>query len=181
MRAPVRGAAMGVVQHLVIMGVSGSGKTTVAVLVAARLGLPMGEGDDFHPPANVAAMAAGRPLTDADRAPWLAAIRAWITARDEVGESTVVTCSALRRAYRDRLREGPGRVRFVHLDVPEPVLERRLAERHGHFMPASLLESQLDTLEALEPDEDGVVVRVSGSPDATAAAVLDALGASRPA
>lgn len=168
---------MGVVQHLVVMGVSGSGKSTVALMLASRLGRPMGEGDDFHPAANVAAMAAGRPLTDADRAPWLAAIRDWITARDEAGESTVVACSALRRAYRDALRAGPGTVRFVHLDVPEPVLERRVAGRRGHFMPASLLASQLETLEPLEPDEDGVVVRVAGSPDATLAAVLDAIEA----
>ncbi len=166
---------MGGVQHLVIMGVSGSGKSTVAVLLAQRLGRPMAEGDDFHPPANVAAMAAGRPLTDADRAPWLAAIRDWITARDGAGEPTVVACSALRRAYRDRLREGPGRVRFVQLDVPEPVLERRLEARRGHFMPVSLLGSQLDTLEPLEPDEDGVVVRVADSPDVTVASVLEAL------
>jgi gluconokinase len=168
---------MGVVEHLVVMGVSGAGKSTVAAALAARLGRPMAEGDEFHPPSNVAAMAAGRPLTDADRAPWLAAIRAWITARDQAGESTVVTCSALRRAYRDRLREGPGRVRFVDLDVPRAELAERLAERRGHFMPASLLDSQLDTLEPLAPDEDGVVVAPAGSPEGTVAAVLAALGA----
>lgn len=163
------------VEHLVVMGVSGAGKSTVAVRLAARLGRPMAEGDDFHPASNIAAMAAGRPLTDADRAPWLAAIRAWITEQDEAGRSTVVTCSALRHAYRDRLREGPGRVRFVHLVAAEPALATRLTERPGHFMPASLLDSQLDTLEPLEPDEDGVVVATTGSPDETVRAVLDAL------
>ena len=150
------------VEHLVVMGVSGTGKSTTAALLAERLGRPMIEGDDLHPAANVAAMHAGRALTDADRAPWLRAIRDAMTA---AGGSTVVTCSALRRAYRDVLRTAEGRVRFVHLVVPADELARRLAARRGHFMPATLLASQLATLEPLGPDEDGVNVPVHGTPD----------------
>ena len=144
------------------MGVSGTGKSTTAALLAERLGRPMIEGDDLHPAANVAAMHAGRALTDADRAPWLRAIRDAMTA---AGGPTVVTCSALRRAYRDVLRTAEGRVRFVHLVVPADELARRLAVRRGHFMPATLLTSQLATLEPLGPDEDGVNVPVHGTPD----------------
>jgi gluconokinase len=148
-------------EHLVVMGVSGTGKSTTARLLADRLGRPMIEGDDLHPPANVAAMRAGRPLTDADRDPWLRAIR---DAMETAGGSTVVTCSSLRRSYRDILRTADGRVRFVHLVVPAAELERRLAARQGHFMPATLLASQLATLEPLGADEDGVDVPVAGPP-----------------
>ena len=144
------------------MGVSGTGKSTTAALLAERLGRPMIEGDDLHPVANVEAMRAGRALTDADRGPWLRAIRDAMTA---AGGSTVVTCSSLRRAYRDVLRTAEGRVRFVHLVVPADELARRLAVRRGHFMPATLLASQLATLEPLGPDEDGVNVPVHGTPD----------------
>ena len=156
------------VEHLVVMGVSGTGKSTTAALLAERLGRPMIEGDDLHPAANVAAMHAGRALTDADRAPWLRAIRDAMTA---AGGSTVVTCSALRRAYRDVLRTAEGRVRFVHLVVPADELERRLTERRGHFMPATLLASQLATLEPLQPDEDGIELTVDGA-EATVDAIL---------
>ena len=149
-------------EHLVVMGVSGTGKSTTAALLAARLGWPMIEGDDLHPAANVEAMRAGRALTDADRGPWLRAIRDAMTA---AGGSTVVTCSSLRRSYRDVLRTAQGRVRFVHLVVPADELARRLAVRAGHFMPATLLASQLATLEPLGPDEDGVNVPVHGTPD----------------
>ena len=152
-------------EHLVVMGVSGTGKTTTALLLAERLGRPMIEGDDLHPPANVEAMRAGRALTDADRGPWLRAIR---DAMSSAGGSTVVTCSSLRRSYRDVLRTAEGRVRFVHLVVPPEELQRRLAARTGHFMPATLLASQLATLEPLGPDEDGVNVPVAGPPDAIA-------------
>lgn len=136
---------------VVVMGVSGSGKSTVAIELARRLGVPFCEGDDLHPPANVAKMKAGHPLDDTDRAPWLAALNAWMRAHRRGG---VVSCSALRRLYRDRLREGlePAPA-FVLLDPPRAVLERRMAARRGHFMPASLLDSQLATLERPEADE----------------------------
>lgn len=150
-------------EHLVVMGVSGTGKSTAALLLAERLGRPMVEGDDLHPAANVEAMRAGRALTDADRGPWLRAIR---DAMSAAGGPTVVTCSSLRRSYRDLLRTAHGRVRFVHLVVPPEELQRRLAVRTGHFMPATLLASQLATLEPLGPDEDGVDVPVAGPPDA---------------
>lgn len=143
---------------VVVMGVSGSGKSTVAIALARRLGLPFCEGDDLHPPANVAKMQAGQPLDDADRAPWLAALNDWMQAHRGGG---VVSCSALRRRYRDRLREGleppPA---FVLLDPPRAVLERRAAARPGHFMPASLLDSQLATLE--QPDADEHALRLEG-------------------
>jgi len=130
------------------MGVSGSGKTTVGSALARRLGWPFIEGDDFHPPANVAKMAAGHPLTDADRAPWLAALRRRIDELLASGESAVIACSALKHSYRSVLAgEDPRAVRFVQLDVPIEVLRERLEHRRGHFMPVSLLESQLATLE----------------------------------
>lgn len=158
------------------MGVSGTGKSTTAALLATRLGWPMIEGDDLHPAANVEAMRAGRALTDADRGPWLRAIRDAMTA---TGGSTVVTCSSLRRSYRDILRTAKGRVRFVHLVVPPETLARRLAERTGHFMPATLLASQLATLEPLGPDEDGVDVPVVGTPEQTADEALRLLAEAR--
>ena len=138
---------------VVVMGVSGSGKSTVARALAERLGCELLEGDDLHPPANVAAMAAGRPLTDADRRPWLDAIGSWMDRRAAEGVGAVVTCSALRRSYRDRLRHGRPHVTFCHLTVDPAVLERRMTSRSGHFMPASLLPSQLATLEPLGPDQ----------------------------
>lgn len=168
--------------HLVLMGVAGSGKTTLARLLQERLGRPYAEADDFHPQANVDKMRAGIPLTDADRAPWLAALRDWLTAQARAGRSTVVTCSALRRAYRDVLREAEGRVRFVHLVAEPDVIGQRLAARTDHFMPPSLLPSQLAALEPLAEDEDGIVVPVDAPPDEVAARVLAALGlAPRPA
>jgi gluconokinase len=139
--------------HIVVMGVAGSGKSTVAKAVADALGVPFLEGDSFHPPHNVEKMRRGMPLNDADRAGWLDAIAAWMRSHPE----GVVSCSALKRAYRDRLLAGGG-VRFVHLAVPSDVLARRLAAREGHFMPASLLPSQLSELEPLQPDEPGFAV-----------------------
>lgn len=161
--------------HLVVMGVSGSGKTTVARVLVERLGWPLGEADDFHPPANVAKMAAGVPLTDEDRWPWLRAIRDWMTDHAQAGRSTVVTCSALRRVYRDVLREASGRVVFAHLAADESVLRERLTHRSGHFMPASLLPSQLATLEPLAPHEAGVVLDAAASPDDLADQILEVL------
>ncbi|XVS61153.1 gluconokinase [Actinosynnema sp. CA-299493] len=150
---------------VVVMGVSGSGKSTVARLLADRLDVPMAEADEFHPAANIGKMSAGTPLTDADRAPWLAAIRDWITGCAAAGESAVVTCSALKRAYRDVLRAADARVRFLHLRGTHDVIGDRLRHRSGHFMPPSLLGSQFDALEPLEPDEDGVAVDVSRTPE----------------
>jgi len=150
-------------RHLVVMGVSGSGKTTVAKGLAARLGYEFAEGDDFHPPRNVEKMSAGIPLDDADREPWLRGLAAWVREQDARGTATVMTCSALRRRYRDVLRDAADGTCFVHLHVDRDRLLQRMSGR-THFMPASLLQSQLDALEPLEPDEDGLVVEVTDQP-----------------
>lgn len=155
---------MSEVSHVVVMGVSGSGKSTVAAGLAEALGRPLAEGDEFHPESNVAKMAAGTPLTDADREPWLDRIRDWMDARAAEGRSTVVACSALRRAYRERLGRAVGRVEFVLVDVSPEELRRRMEERE-HFMPVSLLDSQLATLETVADDEDGFLVDGSMTPD----------------
>jgi gluconokinase len=147
-------------QHLVVMGVAGVGKTTIALRLRDRLDLEYAEGDDFHPAANVAKMTAGEPLTDADRSPWLEALAAWIDQRHAEGRSTVTTCSALRRRYRDILRSGGADPYFVHLHGPEELIRRRM-ERREHFMPPALLRSQFDTLEPLESDEAGMTVDVT--------------------
>jgi gluconokinase len=157
---------------IVVMGVSGSGKSTVAVRLSHRLGWPFVEADELHPAGNVAKMAAGTPLTDADREPWLGIVRDRVDALDA---DVVVTCSALRRTYRDVLRSGRARVRFVHLAGSPELLGRRIGARAGHFMPASLLASQIDTLEPLEPDEDGVVVDVGRRPARIVAEALTSL------
>ena len=145
---------------IIVMGVSGCGKTTLGKTLAGRLDLPFIEGDDFHPPDNVSRMAAGIPLTDADRSPWLDTLAAAI--RHQAGDTgAVVTCSALKRQYRDRLRQGyGGRLLFVLPVVGRDTLKQRLAARTGHYMPASLLDSQLSTLE--EPGPDEFAVRVDG-------------------
>jgi gluconokinase len=156
--------------HLVVMGVSGSGKSTVARALCDRLGWAFAEGDDFHPPANVDKMAAGRPLVDEDRWPWLQALADWTAERDARGESTVLTCSALRRAYRDILRRGGQRTFFLHLTGDKNLLMERMQGRE-HFMPPSLLESQLDTLEVLQPDEEGMVQDVANPPERIARVV----------
>jgi gluconokinase len=160
------------VEHLVVMGVSGTGKSTVGRLVAQRLGRPLIEGDDLHPEANKAKMHAGIPLTDDDRGPWLRAVR---DAMDAAGGPTVVACSALRRSYRDILRTADGRVRFALLVATPDDLAERLAARTNHFMPATLLASQLATLEPLQPDEDGVTVDSRRDPDTTASALVRAI------
>lgn len=150
-------ATSGTTRHIVVMGVSGCGKSTVAQGIADRLGLVMGEADEFHPQANIDKMTAGTPLTDEDRWPWLRDLSAWMAAQAQEGRSTVVACSALRRAYRDVLREGPPSLILVHLAGPMEVIAQRMAARE-HFMPPSLLQSQFDTLEALEADQGGIVL-----------------------
>jgi gluconokinase len=146
-----------------VMGVSGSGKTTVGAALAQRLGVPFADADDFHPPENVAKMSAGIPLDDLDRLPWLHSIGSWQAEHAAVG--AVVSCSALKRWYRDVLREAtPGQL-FVHLDGHPDVVARRVAGRPGHFMPASLVESQFATLEPLGDGEHGLTLDLDLSVD----------------
>ncbi|AJE86586.1 MULTISPECIES: gluconokinase [Streptomyces] len=169
-------------QVVVVMGVSGTGKTTIGPLLAARLGVPYAEGDDFHPPANIAKMSAGTPLTDEDRWPWLDAIGAW--AHRRAGLGGVVSSSALKRSYRDRLRAAAPGVVFVHLTGARELIESRMSHRTGHFMPTALLDSQFATLQPLQPDEPGVAVEVSGSPaqiTERAVTALHGYAGSRPA
>jgi gluconokinase len=158
---------------LVIMGVSGCGKSTVAGLLGGRLGWDLAEGDDMHPAASIAKMAAGQPLTDEDRWPWLARVAAWIRAHAAAHRPGIITCSALKRSYRDVLRADP--VVFVYLAASRELIARRLAARHGHFMPLALLDSQFAALEPPGPDEQAVTVDVSGSPEQTASLVMAAL------
>ncbi len=160
---------------LIVMGVSGVGKSTIAEAVRDHLRWPFQEGDALHPPANVQKMHAGVPLDDDDRAPWLLAVRAWIDARVSAGEPGLITCSALKRRYRDGLVDGRCEVRLLYLKADPRVLEERLARRQGHFMPASLLESQLQTLEEPTEDERPIVVRVDATLDETVADTLAAV------
>jgi gluconokinase len=157
---------------VVVMGVSGSGKSTVGAALAQRLGVPFADADDLHPASNVAKMAAGEPLDDHDRYPWLEAVGAWLADHADGG---VMSCSALKRRYRDQLRHHARGLEFLLLEGSREVIEQRLVVRPGHFMPASLLTSQLATLEPLEPDEAGVVVDVDQSVDAVVQAYVDTL------
>ena len=150
---------------LVVMGVSGSGKSTIAEHLATRLGWRYVDGDLFHPPANVAKMSAGHPLTDEDRWPWLRAIAAEIDRLAAAGERAVVACSALKRAYRDILVHGRDDVRIVFLDGTQDLIAKRLAERKGHFMPPGLLDSQFKTLEPPQPSERPITVSIDASVD----------------
>lgn len=143
------------------MGVSGCGKSTIAGVLAGRLGWPIGEGDDLHPPENVAKMATGHPLTDEDRGPWLQRIADWIHERVAAGEAGIMTCSALRRSYRDVLRDP--HVVFVYLRGSRDEIARRLATRHGHFMPLALLDSQFATLEPPGDDEQSLTIGIGAS------------------
>jgi gluconokinase len=164
------------VQHIVVMGVAGVGKSTVAKGISTVTGWTFAEGDAFHTPENVEKMRSGQPLTDGDRWPWLRSIGAWMSDEIAEGRSGVVTCSALRRAYRDVLREGRPEVRFCHLAAGEDLVADRMTRRVDHFMPATLLRSQYETLEPLQPDEPGVVVSVEGSAAAVLTRALTALG-----
>lgn len=152
------------------MGVSGSGKSTVGAALAQRLGVSFADADDFHPPANIAKMTAGHALDDQDRHPWLELVGGWLAEHPEGG---VMSCSALKRKYRDQLRHHAPGLQFLLLEGTREVIERRQASRPGHFMPASLLTSQFATLEPLEPDEYGVVIDVDQSVDAIVQEYVD--------
>jgi gluconokinase len=151
---------------VVIMGVSGSGKSTVAKRLAQKLGWLFQEGDDLHPPANIAKMSAGLPLNDADRIPWLAAIANWIETEAFQGRPAIITCSGLKRVYRDFLRQDRCFVRMVFLEGPEPLIAGRVAARKGHFMPPDLLQSQFDDLEPPAPDEGVLFIPIDQPLDA---------------
>ncbi|MCA2222178.1 gluconokinase [Nonomuraea aurantiaca] len=146
-------------QLIVVMGVTGCGKSTVGAALAERLGVPFADADDFHSPANVAKMTAGMPLDDADRLPWLRAVGAWLA--EHAGTGAVVACSALKRRYRDLLREAAPEAIFLHLDGDIDMIRKRVAHRPGHFMPESLVASQFAALEPLGPDERGVALDLS--------------------
>ncbi|CAL9590426.1 gluconokinase [Streptomyces sp. enrichment culture] len=160
---------------VVVTGVSGSGKSTIGRALAERLDVPYEEGDDLHPPDNIAKMEAGAPLTDEDRAPWLERVAAWLGAHAEHGG--VITCSALKRRYRDRLTAVSPQVLFIHLHGPAELIAERIAARRGHFMPASLLRSQFAALEPLGPGEPGAVVSVEGTREETTELALAAVRA----
>jgi len=160
---------------IVVMGVSGSGKTTVAEALARRLGSDFAEGDAFHPEANVAKMRAGIPLDDLDREPWLDAIAAWIAQVRDSGKRCVVACSALKRAYRRRLAAGHDDVRFVYLQGDYDLVAGRLARRRGHYMPLALLRSQFDALEEPGREENPLVVPIESSPEKIVATITTML------
>ncbi|MBF4994603.1 gluconokinase [Arthrobacter gandavensis] len=157
------------------MGAAGSGKTTVSTTLSEHLGWIAAEADEFHAPASIAAMTAGVPLRDEDRWPWLESIQAWMSTQARNGRSTVIACSALKRSYRDVLSQAEGRVQFVHLDGAPEVLSNRMASRRGHWMPVSLLPSQLSALEPLDADEDGLTVDFLCTPGTISAQILEGL------
>jgi gluconokinase len=150
----------------VVMGVSGVGKSTIGNALAATLGVPFLEGDAYHPPGNVAKMSAGQPLDDGDRAGWLQALADEIRTAHTQGNGLVLSCSALKRRYRDLLRQADPTLRFVHLQGPRELIADRMTKRPGHYMPPSLLDSQLRDLEPLQADEDGLVLDIMLAPDA---------------
>jgi len=157
------------------MGVSGAGKSEIGARLAAELGVPYLEGDSFHPPANVAKMSAGVPLDDADRAGWLQKLSAEISDASQRGEGMVLSCSSLKRRYRDVLRSGDPSLRFAHLSGERAILEQRMLTRPGHYMPASLLDSQLRDLEPLQADEAGLCLDLALPPQQLVAAILQSL------
>jgi len=160
---------------VVLMGVSGSGKTTVAAMLAGRLNVNFLEGDDLHPPANVEKMRGGTPLTDEDRWPWLRAIAARLDQWRAAGEGGVVTCSALKRAYRDIIVGGRPEVVLVYLRGSPELIHRRMAARHEHFMPLKLLDSQFRVLEEPAPDEHAIVVDIAATPGEIVATIVQRL------
>jgi gluconokinase len=160
---------------LLLMGVSGSGKTVIGRLLADRLVMPFLDADDLHSAENVRKMRLGRPLTDTDRAPWLQAVVGEITRTTVDGQGVVVACSALKRAYRDRLRAAAPGLRLVHLAGPPGLIRRRLEARTGHFMPVILLDSQLATLEPPEADEQPLVINLALPPDEIVERIVAAL------
>jgi gluconokinase len=161
---------------IVLMGVSGCGKSTVGAELSRRLGWPFRDADSFHPPANIAKMSRGTPLTDADRGPWLDAIAQWIDDRLARAAPGIVSCSALKRAYRQRIVGARSRVGLVYLKGEMGLIAARLAERTSHFMPLALLASQFDALEEPQPDERPVIVSIEETPAGIAAAIIAALG-----
>ena len=161
---------------IIVMGVSGAGKSTVAQALAARLGFAFRDADDFHPPANIAKMSAGTPLTDEDRAPWLAAIAAAIVEAARRHEPLVVTCSALKRRYRDVLLGGRDDVVFVHLKGSRELIGARIGARTDHFMPPGLLDSQFAALEEPGPEEPVVTVAVDPPVDTIVDEIVRRLG-----
>jgi gluconokinase len=163
------------IEHLVVMGVSGAGKTTMAEMLATQLERPFVDADDLHPAANIAKMSVGRPLNSSDRKPWLEAVRSWMSLRAAAGQSTVVACSALRQSYRDTLRRGVGDVIFIHLTADRSAIAERLDGRNGHFMPASLIASQFADLEHLTASECGMNIDVLGSPSAVLHRIIGSL------
>ncbi|MDP6706287.1 MAG: gluconokinase [Alphaproteobacteria bacterium] len=160
---------------VVVMGVAGTGKTTIGRLLAERLGADFVEGDDYHPPANVEKMRSGRPLDDADRRPWLEALATAIAGWRRDGCCVVLACSALKRAYRQTLREAVPELRFVHLVGSEALIAERLAARAGHYMPATLLASQLAALEPPNPAEQAVNVTIEAEPEAIVREIVERL------
>jgi gluconokinase len=163
---------------LIVMGVSGSGKTTVGERLAFRLGWPYEDADQFHPASNIAKMSAGHPLTDEDRWPWLKAIAAEIDRNCDAGKQLVVGCSALKRAYRDVLVHGRAEIRLVYLEGTQAQIADRLGRRKGHFMPPGLLSSQFKTLEPPTPDEHAIKVSIDGTADAIVDDILRQLRSS---
>jgi len=161
----------------IVMGVSGSGKTTIGTLLAGRLHWDYEDADWFHPAANIDKMHGGIALTDEDRWPWLRAIAAWIEQTRRAGGHGVVACSALKRRYRDLLRGGHADVRLAYLQGEEKLIARRIAARHEHFMPPALLRSQFDALEEPGAGEDPITVSIDARPGEIAARILSALNA----
>src|SRR5262245_16736356 len=163
---------------LVIMGVSGVGKSAVAQELAARLGWPFEEGDALHPEANVAKMHAGIPLTDVDRQPWLEHVAAWIDGQRASKQPGIITCSALKRSYRQIIIGDRPEIRLIYLRGRRDLIAQRLAGRYGHFMPASLLQSQIDALEEPDPSEDPITVDVEPPVSRIAEEIIRLLGSS---